>query len=148
MASIENELRTYLTTSSTVARLAGEHVRPLRLPVTYDGPGITFQRISSNPIGHLNGQSGLVEIRMQINCWGGEGSDLPYANAKELAEAVKEKLDPKTGSQRPWPRFLGAYEVENARLIDEQDIIEPSKDASDRADFGVSMDFSIWYQET
>lgn len=88
-------------------------------------PGITYQRITSDHVASLQGHSGLVDARVQIDVWA-----LSYAGAKALAREVKAAIT------EPGADKLGGL------LLTDLDDYEP-----DTRLYRVSMDFSIWYSD-
>jgi len=81
-------LRGYLLDDAAIAAIVGSRLHPLVLPQGDTGPSIVYRRIS--PIGdhHMQGASGLVSTRTQIDCWA-----LTADAAAALADLVKERLD-------------------------------------------------------
>jgi hypothetical protein len=150
---MENELMTWLLSDPTIAAEIGldRRIFPLKVPGQETRSAISFQRISTDPGFHLKGPDGLVQARLQVNCWGGEDTALPYGTARRLADAVKLKFDPQvTASKaRPYPLTLGDYVIRNVRWLDEEDSFEGKVVDRDEMpdDIGVRLEFSVWYTE-
>lgn len=86
---IESELFTVLSTDAGVIALAGARIFPMRRPPnTLTTPAIVYQRVSTAPDVHLQGDSGLDAVRVQCSCWSST-----YAGAKALSAAVRAAVN-------------------------------------------------------
>lgn len=73
---------------SSIKTLASGRVYPMILPENVSMPAIVYQRISSDPIKSLDGESGIDYVRIQISTWGAS-----YKSAKETSAAVRSALN-------------------------------------------------------
>ena len=72
-------------------------------------PAIVLHRIDGAPDYHLQAPSGLVESRVQMDCWGDD-----YVAAKDLARAVETALSGQAFVQ-------GAIRFDVILIVDERD---------------------------
>lgn len=94
-------LRAYLLDDAAIAAAIDSgasaspryRIFPVRLPQGETRASIVFSRISGQGDHHMEGASGLAQVRMQIDCWA------PTADAADsLARLVKERIDGYRGS--------------------------------------------------
>ncbi len=138
---MESDLRTYLLGDATVAALVGTRVYPVRLPQGGTFPAITYQRVSQVPVGRpTSGPPSVVAARVQFDVWSlnRDGVD-GYAAARALADAVRQRLDGKTGALGS-----GLTVVQDVRLDAERDT---GYDETGEL-YRISLDFTAWYPET
>jgi len=84
---MEEALIAKLLADAGVSALAGARVHPGVRPQAGLLPAIVFNMISANPSYSDDGQDGIAECRVQLDCWG-----TTYADAKKTARAVKSAL--------------------------------------------------------
>lgn len=90
---IEDGLYSLLSSNADVAALCGTRIYPLILPADPVLPCITYQRISTVPQYTMDGPTGFITARVQIDLWADS-----YSSAKALASAVQAVLDGFTGT--------------------------------------------------
>jgi uncharacterized protein DUF3168 len=89
LADIRPALRAYLLSDATIAAaVGGTRVHPTVLPQGVKLTSIVFNVISEVTDHHMQGASGLVMVRMQIDAYA-QTTDA----ADALARAVKERID-------------------------------------------------------
>lgn len=113
---IEEWLYAQLTSSSAVSAIVAARVYPTALPQESAMPAIVYSRQSTERPRALDGGIGLVHVTMRLDCWADA-----YADAHELAEAVREELDWYAGAsiqlvtvddeEDGWDRELGLARV-------------------------------------
>jgi hypothetical protein len=121
-----------LLATSGVTALIGERVYPGVRPQASAVPAVVLNLISAIPSYSDDGEDGIQEDRLQIDCWGET-----YASIKALAHAVRAALS----------GFRGTVEGVDIRYIvldREQDLQESGTNASDYP-VRVSMDFLVTY---
>lgn len=111
--------------------LVGNRVFPVSRPQGSALPAATVMRISGAPIMDDGGESGLLDARIQIDCWGAT-----YTSAKLLARAVLTSLSAFRGT-------VGSTEFENIELDTERDSREGGGNA-ETYEFRTSLDFFVW----
>lgn len=93
---------------------------------------VTMQRISGNRDTHMQGVSGLVESRVQVDCYG-----LTYAASKGVARAVEARISGLS--------FTQSGTVFQVCILDaERDGYED--DATPDKLYRTSLDFIIWHK--
>lgn len=93
---IRPAIRAALLLESDITDLVDSRIYPMLAPQGERGPLIVVTRVSENEEPVLKGPSGLLQSRVQIDCWG----PTPDA-ASALAEAVRARLHGLSGE------FLG-----------------------------------------
>jgi hypothetical protein len=131
---MEESVISYLIGSSALQSLGVSNVYLTRAPQNVAVPYATMQRISGNRDMHMQGPSGLVSSRVQIDCYG-----LTYAASKKVARAVEARLSGFSGSN-------GSTTFDGIFLDAERD--DYSDDATPSKLFRTSLDFIIWHKET
>jgi hypothetical protein len=92
LADIRPALREWLLTNSNIAAVVGTRIYPVILGQGATDPSIVYNLISELNDHHMEGPSGLVMVRMQIDAYAQLHDD-----AAELANLVKEALDGYSG---------------------------------------------------
>ena len=88
MKDIRPAIRTYLLADATVnALVGGNRIHNVDLPQNQVEPAVVFFKVTELGDYHMQGDSGLRQIRMQIDAWG-QNADL----ATELSNAVSDRL--------------------------------------------------------
>lgn len=106
----------------------------VRAPQGVMPPYVTLQVISGNPDVSHEGPNGLVEARVQADCYG-----LTYGSAKTVSRAVTDRLSGFKGT-RNTTVFGGIFKDGERDGYDDEE--SPDKL------FRVSMDFMIWHKGT
>ncbi|WP_299133558.1 DUF3168 domain-containing protein [uncultured Amaricoccus sp.] len=139
---MEEDLRALLIADAGVAAAVAARVSWGGRPQGSDLPAILLHLVARPGAHLLDGPSGLVESRVQVDCWG-----RTYAGAKLAARAAERALDGfgRVGSGViGGTRFQGIFRIvsrdmSEARIVDGGDVVEQL--------FATSMDFSIRHQE-
>lgn len=84
---MEEALIAKLLASVGVTALVSTRINWLRRPQGEALPSIVLQTISGIPDVHHGGRSGLVQSRVQVDCWGAS-----YGSAKAVARAVENAV--------------------------------------------------------
>lgn len=121
-----------LLAGPAVSALVGTRVYPLSRPQGAPYPVITVQRITGAPLYADDGEAGLINGRVQIDCYGET-----YPDAKTLAAAVKTTLSAVADVTAGGVDFLYVL------VEDERDIRETGSNQQDYP-FRVSVDFDVW----
>jgi Protein of unknown function (DUF3168) len=133
MKDIRPALRTYLLADPTISGLVGGvRIHNVRLPQNQVEPSIVYVKVSETGDYHMAGDSGLGQVRMQIDSWAQNG-----AAATELANAVYDRL---SGA-----KTLIDYDSET--LVMKGAFLENGRDDYDEVSqlYRSSRDFIIWY---
>ena len=130
---IEEAIIGHLLDTMGVSALVSNRVYPLSLPQGRTLPAMTVQRVSGAPLYADDGEAGLVNPRVQVDCWGAT-----YAAAKLSARAAVTALSAYVGD-------MGGVEVQYVLLEDERDM--PRESGANAAEyvFRVSLDFIVWH---
>jgi hypothetical protein len=128
---MEEALITRLLADGGVAALASTRVFPGSRPQGSALPAVELHRISGAPEYADDGEVGLEQARIQINCWGAT-----YTAAKLLARAVTASLSAFEGT-------IGATTFQLIELDIERDLREAGGNAADYP-FRTSLDFLCW----
>lgn len=122
MSTPEELVHDALAADAAVAGRVASRIYPLLMPQGAALPALTYQRISSDHQPSLAGHtSGLVNIRLQVDCWASS-----YAVVKALAVDVLIALS------------AGATAFK-ALLLSDNDLYEEEPRI-----YRASMDFSVW----
>ncbi len=144
MSVINEPLRAHLLGDSSITDKVAQRVVAVGadLDLIQDAvfPYISFQRISSQRDKHLGGSSGVVNTRMQVNCWA-----LTAAEAEDIGELVRLRLDDFRGTMTGTNDTLT---VRRAVLEDDDDEPDAIGDASEGSRFRRRMDFVIIHTES
>jgi hypothetical protein len=132
---IETALRAQLLATPAVTALVGQRIYALILPQKPQGgagwvPAVTYQRIAAIRENALDGATGLVGVRFQVDSWA-----LTYAEVKDLAAAVRGALNGFAGA-------VGGENVQGSFLLADTDRYESEVEL-----FRVSQDFRVWHRE-
>lgn len=130
---MEEDIRTRLLATSGVTALVGQRVYCGSRPQGGALPDIIINRISGAPIYTDDGESGLADARLEIECWG-----TTYASAKNAARAVIASLSAFFGT-------VGSTTFQYILLDAERDFREGGGNASEYL-FRTNMDFIIWHE--
>jgi len=106
---MEAALIAKLLASVSVTALVGQRINWVRRPQGDALPCIVLHRIDGAPDVHHGGRSGLVQSRVQVDCWGSS-----YGSAKAVARAVENAITAQTFTQ-------GATRFDVILIADERD---------------------------
>lgn len=129
---MEEALISYLLADSGVAALASTRLYWVQAAQGVAKPYATLQRVSGLRDTPMDGPSGLIESRVQIDCYG-----LTYAAAKTLARAIETAISGAAFTQ-------GSTYFQGCFLDAERDGYEA--EASPDKLFRVSLDFIIFHK--
>lgn len=128
---MEEALIAYLLAASGIAALVSTRVFPHSLLQGSALPAVTVQRISGAPLYADDGEVGLDNPRMQVDCWA-----TTYAGAKTLARAVKSRLSAFYGT-------TGGVDFHYILLDNERDDREAGANNAAYI-YRVSLDIIVW----
>jgi hypothetical protein len=130
---IRSALRTFLLADPTVSSLVGgQRIYPIRLEQDQTEPSVVYIKVSETGDYHMQGDSGLGQVRMQIDAWA-ERTDV----ASELANAVYDRLSGASDIVSVGSDFVNIKGSFLANGRDDYDNIAKL--------YRVSRDFIIWY---
>lgn len=119
-----------LLTDATIAATVSDRVWPHSRPQGAALPAITCTRVSGQPGYDDDGEIGLEDARIQVDCWG-----VTYTAAKLLSEAVRNRLSAFSGVQ-------GATDFSYIMLDEVRDLREGGSGQAEY-NFRVAMDFIV-----
>jgi len=129
---MEEALRAHLIGDTAIAALIGARIFPVSRAQGSALPALTYQVISGAPLYADDGETGLSEGRVQIDCWGET-----YTSAKGLARAVTDRMSAFHGT-------VSGVAFQYMLLDTEQDLRETGSNAAEYL-FRTSLDFIIWH---
>jgi hypothetical protein len=129
---MEAAIRTRLLATAGVTALVSQRVYCGSRPQGGAVPDIVINRVSGAPIYTDDGEAGLTNVRIQVDCYG-----TTYAAAKGVARAVQVSLSDFIGT-------AGATTFQNIMLDSERDFREGGSNTSEYL-FSTQMDFIIWF---
>jgi hypothetical protein len=129
---MEAGLHGQLVGDDAVAASAATRIYPVNLPENVDGPSVTFRVISKIPDYTLDGATGMITARVQIDAWAAV-----YGDAKQLAQAIHDALNDFSGT------FPDGTAVQNVWLAD---AATDGFDADARL-YRVQADYRLIYSE-
>lgn len=136
MKDLRPALRTFLLADPAVSALVGgTRVHPTRLPQDQVEPSIVFSRVSEVGDYHMAGDSGLREVRVQVDAWAQTGDQ-----AVELANAAADRLSGARESVAVDSDFVDLRGVFIRAGRDDYDSLAKMH--------RVSRDFIVWYGAT
>jgi hypothetical protein len=125
---MEAGIITHLLAGTAIAVVVGTRVYPVDRPQGSAFPALTVTRISGGPLYADDGEVGLDNGRVQVDCWA-----LTYTAAKDLASLVRARLS-------------AVRDVSGFRYImldSERDIREGGGNVAEYP-FHVSQDYNVW----
>jgi hypothetical protein len=129
MKDIRPALRTFLLDDPAInALVGGVRIHHLRLPQDQVAPSVVYLKVSETGDYHLAGDSGLSQLRMQIDAWA-QNAD----TATQLANAVYDRLSGESG-------IMTDVTVRGTFLLNGRD----DYDEVSRL-YRVSRDYNFWY---
>ncbi len=133
---MEEALVGLLLADSGVSALAGARVNWNERPQAGGYPCVVLTRISGGRDYTMAGPSGLVESRVQVDCY----SDVSYLAAKTLWRAVRAAVSGYRGQP-----VTGQPELRGVFITSERDMIESMQSEKLHR---ISSDLTIWHEET
>ena len=133
MKDIRPALRQYLLDDPTVSGLVGGvRIHNTRLPQDQVSPSIVYVKVSETGDYHMQGDSGLGQVRMQVDAWA-QNADA----ATELANAVYDRLSGARDTVTVGSDFVNIRGSFLANGRDDYDAVAKL--------YRVSRDYIIWY---
>jgi hypothetical protein len=131
---MEESLIGLLLASAGLTALVSTRVNWNRIEAPALPPYIILRRVSGVRDYRMSGATGLVETRVQVDCFGAT-----YASAKGAARAIEAAISGYKGASST-TTFDGIF------LAAERDLIDDDDTPADL--HGVSLDFMVWHKET
>ncbi|QDP57386.1 MAG: hypothetical protein Unbinned3696contig1008_64 [Prokaryotic dsDNA virus sp.] len=131
---MEEALSAYLLADAGLTALVGNRVNWNARPQAQASPSVVLTRVGGTRDYMMAGASGLVDSRIQIDCWG-----KTYGSAIGVSRAVAAAL---SGLQTT----IGGIRLHGSFLDSERQSYEQGSGGEDF--HRVSLDFIIWHQET
>lgn len=132
---MEEAITFLLLGDAGVTALVGNRVHWLRLPQSVgEKPYINLQRVTGRRDYRMQGASGLVSSRLQIDAWGET-----YSSAKHSARAVIAALSGYRG-------IVNGTEIQGGFVDTERDLNDADAGDVNRL-YRVSVDIEIWHSE-
>lgn len=130
---MENAVIAKLLADSGLAALVDNRIYPVARPQGSMLPAITLQTVSNVPVYTNDGEAGIAEARVQIDCWGAT-----YSSVKTVARAVTASLSAFFGT-------VDGVAFQNVLLDGERDSRESGSNAPEYL-FRTQLDFRVWYE--
>ncbi len=130
---MEEAFIAYLLAAGAISTLVSNRVFPFSRRQGSTLPAITVQRIGGAPEVADDGEAGIEEVRMQVDCWA-----TTYAGARELSRAVRDRLSTFRGT-------TGGVDFLHVELDNDQDLRESGANAAEYL-YRVSLDFLVWFE--
>lgn len=130
---MEEALVTLLMGTAALAALVGNRINWVQAVQGCAVPYVVLTRVSGTRDYKMTGPTGLVESRVQADCFG-----LTYASAKGVARKVEAALSGYSGA-------VGAVKFDGIFLATERDLFNDDESPAKR--FAVSLDFMVWHKE-
>jgi hypothetical protein len=128
---MEESFIAHLLAASSVTAIVANRVFPFSRLQGSALPAVTVQRISGAPLYADDGEAGLLNARMQVDCWA-----TTYATAKTLGRAVTDAFTAFSGT-------VNGTEFQFVTLENEQDMREPGANVAEYL-YRVILDFEVW----
>lgn len=129
---VEERITAKLLAATAVKALVSTRIFPVSRTQGSALPAVTLQRIDGAPLLADDGDSGLENPRLQIDCWGKS-----YTEAKTVARAVVAELNAFDGE-------LSGVHIPLIELEAERDMPRESGANSSEYLFRTSLDFLVW----
>jgi hypothetical protein len=144
---IEDELRAWLE-ALPAAVAAGAKCYPWgQVPQAPTYPHWTYYRVSGRRVRALGGPSGVSHPRLQLDTWARD-----YKTARALADAARVALEEFTRAEflaGRVPRFVaGGRRLQSVIVHDCTDAAEEPGHGDEKSEHRVTLDVTIWFQET
>lgn len=120
-----------LLSDLAISGIVGDRVFPARRPQGSAFPALVATRISGQPLYVDEGKAGLVNARMQVDCYAED-----YTTTKDLARAVDTLLSAYSG-------VFGGVNFSYIMLDEERDLNETGANQAEYL-YRVAMDFIVW----
>lgn len=133
--AIKTPLYDRLVADGTVSGLVGTRIYRKVAPQEAAKPYVTFQGISAPRIHGVKNSLGVVQERIQFDCWADTDS-----GAEAVADAIRASLDGFTGT-------LGSIRVQGCTHLDERPGMEPPIGGGETPIHRVSQDYMVSYEE-
>lgn len=136
MSSMEQGLVQRLISSNAITSLIGTspaRVQWLRRPQSSALPSITLQVISRVPVYSDEGSAGLIQARVQIDCWGDD-----FIDVVNLAAAVTLQLATVT-----W----GSAQFNFVNVVPENTIDFSDTEQGETPIYRRMLEYTLWYYE-
>lgn len=131
---MEEALVNFMLADAGLAALVSTRINWQTRPQGNALPSISLHRVSGVRDYAMEGPTGLVESRVQVDCWGET-----YVSALDVARAVRDLL---SGIRQT----TGGIELQGVFISGERHDYEKDGNAAE-AFHRVSMDFQIWHSE-
>lgn len=135
MSGIVAAVRTLLAADSGVSALVSSRIYPLRLPQNATLPAVVLFTIDGPRQSTFDGPNGLVQSRVQVDCYGGEMGGGAYIDMHSVLTAVRKALNGYSGTS-------AGVSIRSVQMDSERDLLEPETSVP-----RVSADFMIWHDE-
>lgn len=134
MKDVRKALRSYILGDAAIVALVVDRVYAIKIPQGEPPPSIVITRISGPGDYHLQGPSGLISLRVQVDAWA-KTADAAAA----LANLIKDRIDGYRGAMGTGANIVTVRGVFVADLREDYD---------DTAQlFRAGRDFFIHHQE-
>jgi hypothetical protein len=128
------DLINYLLADGSITAVVGARITPTAMTQGTALPAMTLHGVSGAPLYADDGETGLHDERIQIDCWA-----LTYGGARDLSELVKSRLSAVRDVDQGDTTF--AYIM----LSNSQDLRETGSNSAEYK-YRVSLDFEIWWR--
>ena len=140
LADLRPALRAFLLADTALSTaVGGARIYPIVLPQAVTEPSLVYNTVSEVNDHHMQGASGLVMQRIQIDAWAREPDD-----ADTIARLAKERLDGFRGTMGGYGSPPVGTPV-NVQGVFAETAFTSYEDGSKL--YRVSRDFLIWYAE-
>jgi hypothetical protein len=133
--AIGSAIYSILSGDSTVTGLVADRIDPNFVPQGKSMPAITYTQITGQRDTTMDGVSGLVDSRYQINAWGST-----YASVEAVAEAIR-------GAMVDYSGTAGGKTISWIKLDNEGDIPVYENGVDQLIRYGRRHDYIIWFME-
>lgn len=138
--SIRKAIPGLVLSSSEVAALVADRVRPQRLAEDDVFPAITYRLIINQHEHSIDRSSGIGEATLRLTAW----SDR-FEQADQLADLLRDAFDDwDDGYAGPDNDFIECLTLTS----DFDEVVAPNADGSDESAYAISSDFEMRYQES
>ncbi len=136
---LESDLLTFLASKTTITSLVSSRIYPNKAPLGVTYPCVTYFKVSATRIRDMDGASGMVHSRIQINAWDNTPTT-GYSSVKAIADAIRKEVDNYTGA-------MGSTTVDAVQLLEEADLLDKKLATDVVVPYGVRQDFQIRHRE-
>ena len=128
---MEEALRAHLLETASIHALVDDRVSWASRPQASALPAVCLSKVDSLPDYTMQGPSGLVQSRVQVDCWADT-----YGGARGLARFVSVAI---SGIDTE----INGYRLRGGFLQGDRDFFDQAAGGTDL--FRVSLDFIIWH---